>query len=94
MRPGLTAQVVIRGDEKKNVLYIPRQALFLKEGKRIAYVKNGSGFEAHEVKVQSESESRASVEGLNPGSEVALVDPTAPRKSSAAASSPGLGGTP
>jgi len=95
LRPGLTAQVVIRGDEKKNVLYIPRQALFLKEGKRIAYVKNGNGFEAHEVKIQSESESRAAIEGLNAGSEVALVDPTAPRKSgSPAALSPGLGGTP
>jgi HlyD family secretion protein len=95
LRPGLTAQVIIRGDEKKNVLYIPRQALFLKEGKRIAYVKNGSGFEAHEVKIQSEGESRAAIEGLTPGSEVALVDPTVPRKSGpSAASSPGLGGTP
>jgi HlyD family secretion protein len=95
LRPGLTAQVVIRGDEAKNVLYIPRQALFLKDGKRIVYIKNGRGFEAHEVKIQSESESRAAIEGLNVGSEVALVDPTVPRKSNpSAASAPGLGGTP
>ena len=82
LRPGLTAQIVIRGDEKKNVLYIPRQALFLKDGKRVVYVKNGNGFEPREVKIQSESESRAAIEGLNAGSEVALVDPTAPRKAS------------
>ena len=28
------------GDSKKNVLYIPRQALFMKDGKRIVYVKS------------------------------------------------------
>jgi HlyD family secretion protein len=95
LRPGLTAQVVILGDEEKNVLYIPRQALFLKEGKRIVYLKNGNGFEAREVKILSESDSRAAVEGLNAGAEVALIDPTAPRKagsSRASTASPG-GGT-
>ena len=93
LRPGLTAQVVIRGEEKKNALYIPRQALFLKDGKRVVYVKSGSGFEPREVKIQNESESRAAIEGLNAGSEVALVDPTAPRKASgASAPSTGIGG--
>lgn len=93
LRPGLTAQVVIRGEEKKNALYVPRQALFLKEGKRVVYVKGGNGFEPHEVKIQSESESRAAIEGLNAGNEVALVDPTAPRKtSSSSAPAAGIGG--
>jgi HlyD family secretion protein len=93
LRPGLTANVVIRGDEQKNVFYVPRQALFLKDGKRVVYVKNGGGFEPREVKVQSESESRAAIEGLSAGSAVALIDPTAPRKASASsAASPGIGG--
>jgi HlyD family secretion protein len=93
LRPGLTAQIVILGDKKKNVLYIPRQALFLKEGKRVVYVKNGTGFEPREVKIQSESESRAAIEGLNAGTEVALIDPTAPRKAgSPGSASPGIGG--
>src|ERR1700734_549957 len=92
LRPGLTAQVVIRGEDRKNALYIPRQALFLKDGKRVVYVKSGSGFEPHEVKVQNESESRAAIEGLNVGSEVALVDPTAPRKASSSSAPSGIGG--
>jgi HlyD family secretion protein len=93
LRPGLTAQVVIRGDEQKNVLYVPRQALFLKDGKRVVYVKNGGGFEPREVKIQSESESRAAIEGLNAGSAVALIDPTAPRKARASSeAAPGIGG--
>jgi HlyD family secretion protein len=80
LRPGLTAQIVILGDKQKNVLYIPRLALFLRDGKRIVYVKNGSGFEQREVKVRYENESRVAVEGLRADDEVALLDPTAPKK--------------
>jgi multidrug resistance efflux pump len=96
LRPGLTAQLVILGDEKKNVLYIPRQALFMNDGKRVVYVKKGTGFEPREVKVESEGESRAAIEGLNAGTEVALIDPTAARKTGASSTpAPGLsGGTP
>jgi len=93
MRPGMTAHVSISGDTQKNVLYIPRQALFLKDGKRIAYVRNGNNFDPHEVKIEAENESRAAIQGLGAGTEIALIDPTAPRKSTAATISP-AGGTP
>ncbi len=93
LRPGLTAQVTILGDEKKNVLYIPRQALFMNDGKRVVYVKKGGGFEPREVKVQSEGESRAAIEGLTVGAEVALIDPTAVRKTGTSSGpAPSLGG--
>ncbi len=96
MRPGLTAHVIINGDPKKNVLYVPRQALFLKETRRIVYVRNGSNFDPREVKIQAENESRAAIEGIAAGTEIALIDPTAPRKATAAptASAPGPGGAP
>jgi HlyD family secretion protein len=80
LRPGLTAHVVILGEQKKNVLSVPRQALFLKDGKRVAYVKSGNSFTQREVKIQCENESRAAIENLQAGTEVALVDPTTPRK--------------
>ena len=80
MRPGLTARIFINGDPRKNVIYVPRQALFLKENKRIVYVRNGSNFEPREVKIQAENESRAAIEGIGAGTEIALIDPTAPRK--------------
>jgi len=93
LRPGLTVQIAILGDERKNILYLPRQALFLKDGKRVVYVKSGNGFEQRDVTIQSESESRAAVEGLTAGAEIALVDPTAPRRSGiSGGSSPGIGG--
>jgi biotin carboxyl carrier protein len=95
MRPGLTAHVFIRSDPKKNVLYVPRQALFLKENKRIVYARDGSNFDPREVKIQAENESRAAIEGISAGTEIALIDPTAPRKTTAPAlSAPGTGGAP
>jgi hypothetical protein len=95
MRPGLTAHLFINSDPRKNVLYVPRQALFLKDNKRMVYVRDGSNFNPLEVKIQAENESRAAIEGagINAGTEIALVDPTAPRKaSSSSASSPAGGG--
>jgi hypothetical protein len=80
LRPGLTANIVIFGEKKKNVFYVPRQAIFLKDGKHVVYVKNGKGFEQRDIKVPYENESRAVVEGLQADIQVALLDPTAPRQ--------------
>jgi len=94
LRSGFTAQIDFLGGSKKNVLYLPRQALFLKDGKRIVYIKKGNGYEQREVKIQSENESRAAVDGLEEGSHVALVDPTAPRKTTGGSAASGMEGTP
>lgn len=83
LRPGLTAQIVVLSDKKNNVFYVPRQALFMKDGKRIVYVKSGTGFEQREVKIQCENESRAAIEGLTVDDRVALLDPTVPRRAGA-----------
>ena len=34
-----------------------------------------------EVKIQAENESRAAIEGIGAGTEIALIDPTAPQES-------------
>jgi hypothetical protein len=95
MRPGLTAHIFVNGDPRKNVLYAPRQALFLKENKRVVYVRHGNSFDAREVQIQAENESRSAIEGISAGTEIALVDPTAPKKTTSAASAlGGAGGTP
>src|SRR5215472_2199006 len=78
--PGLTAQVVILAGKKPNALYIPRQALFLKDSKQTVFLKKGGGFAQQAVKVDFANESRAAIEGLRVGDEVALIDPTATRK--------------
>lgn len=75
LRPGLSAGVVISGQQLKGVLYVSRQALFEKEGKPVVYARAGNGFEARPVKVRFRSESRAVIDGVAEGTEVALVDP-------------------
>jgi hypothetical protein len=82
LRVGLTAALTILGDTKKRVLCIPRQAVFPRDGKHIAYVRNGRSFEAREITIVAETESRAAVEGLKAGTDVALLDPTISRKPS------------
>ena len=92
LRPGLTIQAVIHGEPQKQVLYLPRQAVILKESKRVVYVKNGSAFEPRELKILAETESRAAVEGIAAGTEVAMIDPTAARKTSTTAPEAPSGG--
>src|SRR5579863_8123342 len=93
MRPGLTGQVLVNGEQKKNVQWIPRQGLFLRENKRVVYVRTGSNFDPREVKIVTENESRAAIEGISVGTEIALIDPTAPRKAASSTSSgPSLSG--
>jgi len=92
LRPGLTAQVVILGEKKPNTLYIPRQALFQKEGAQTVFLKNGESFKQLPVNVTAENESRAAITGLKEGDAVALVDPTAPRKAATSAATAAVGG--
>lgn len=92
LRPGLTAQVVVLGEKKANILYIPRQALFQKEGAQTIFLKKGASFRQLPVKVQAENESRAAIEGLKEGDVVALVDPTVPRKGLPSGTAATIGG--
>lgn len=77
LRPGLLSDVEIIIEKIPNAVYIPTEAVFEKEGKLVAYVKNGSGFEERAFKPLKRSESTMVVaSGLQPGETVALADPT------------------
>jgi len=78
LRPGLLADVEIIVDKVPNAIHIPKQAVFEKEGKLIAYVKKGDQFEERTIKPLKESESMMIVaDGLKPGEMVALSNPFA-----------------
>ena len=94
LRPGLTAGVVFHGSQITSVLYIPRQALFMKEGKRVVYVRKGGSYQQHPVKMKNESESRVAIDGLEEGAEVALLDPTIPHKQTGPGTAAGGEGAP
>jgi hypothetical protein len=89
LRPGLTAEILYQGADQKGLLYIPSQALFMKDGKRVVYVRKGGSYQQREVSIKGKGESRAAIDGLDEGSEVALLDPTVPHKQSGAGSAAG-----
>lgn len=94
LRPGLTGVVAISAGEMKDVLYLPPQAIFAKNGDPVAYVRKGSEFVPQRIKIERRSETRVAVEGLAEGTEVALVNPEqeASKSSAATPASPPLGG--
>jgi HlyD family secretion protein len=88
MKGGASARVTIQGKEIPDALTVPRQAIFQKAGKTHVFVKVGDRFEQRDAKVVQRTESRAAIEGLAEGTEVALVDPNATRPTTQTGSSP------
>ena len=78
LRPGLLADVEIIIDKIPNAVHIPTQAVFEKDGKLVAFVKNGNRFEERFFTPLKRSESTMVIaKGLQAGELVALSDPTA-----------------
>ena len=75
LRPGTSAEILVRGNQLKDQLYLPSQCLFEKDGKQIIYVKHGSSFEATPAKIKFRTENRVALENISEGTEVALVNP-------------------
>jgi hypothetical protein len=78
VRPGITAQIAIGGATLNDALYVPRQAIFEAGGRTVVYVRTVNGFDAREIKVRARTESVAIIENIEPGLEIALVDPRSP----------------
>jgi multidrug efflux pump subunit AcrA (membrane-fusion protein) len=88
MRGGASARVTIEGKDIADALTVPRQAVFLKNGKTHVFMKVGDRFEQKEVKVVHRTESRAALEGLPEGTEIAMIDPTLATATSGASTAP------
>jgi HlyD family secretion protein len=75
LKPGTTAQIVIRGKNMESALSLPRQAIFQKDGRPVVYVKDADDWRALNIQIKYLTESRAVLEGIEEGMEVALVNP-------------------
>ena len=76
----MTVQITVIIDRIPNSISIPTQASFVKTGRTVAYVWNGSRFEERTIQIERRSRDRALVStGLRPGDRVALKDPTVAR---------------
>jgi multidrug efflux pump subunit AcrA (membrane-fusion protein) len=77
LRPGLLADVEIQVEKLSNVIHIPAQAIFQKDGKYTVFVRKNGKFEPREVQLVKQSESAMVLSGgVQPGEIVALADPT------------------
>jgi len=79
LRPGLLADVEIEVEKIPNVLHVPAQSVFNKNGHYTVFVqaKNGK-FEPREVQLVKQSESMMVLAGgVQPGEIIAMADPTA-----------------
>ena len=79
LRPGLLADVEIVVEKIPDVIHVPAQAIFQRNGRPTVFVmqKNGK-FERREVQVMKQSESlMVLASGVKPGEVVALADPSA-----------------
>ncbi|HLK61849.1 MAG TPA: HlyD family efflux transporter periplasmic adaptor subunit [Bryobacteraceae bacterium] len=78
LRPGLLADVEIVVEKIPDVLHVPTQAVFTRNGKPVVFVQQSNGrFEPRDVQLQKQSESlMVLASGVKPGEVIALADPT------------------
>ncbi|HEY8054757.1 MAG TPA: HlyD family efflux transporter periplasmic adaptor subunit [Terriglobales bacterium] len=77
LRPGMDARATIVLSELRNVLWVPAEALFQRDGKPVVFVLRGGRFSPQPVKVLRQGPTRIAIAGVAAGASVALTDPTA-----------------
>jgi len=87
LRPGMTARVAVQGPTLKNVIHLPRQVLFERDGKPVVYVREGKSFTARPVQVASLTETRVVLRDFPNDVDVALLNPEAATSSGAGGAS-------
>ena len=75
LRPGMSVSIVITAEELDNVLWVPSQALFERDGRPFVYLNTPAGFTPRDVTLVKRSESQAVLTGVNEGDLVALSNP-------------------
>jgi multidrug resistance efflux pump len=75
LRPGMTVDVVIHVETLEDVVWVPSQAIFDREGRWFVYRREPEGFITHEVTLVRRTESQAVVMGIDEGAVIALARP-------------------
>lgn len=76
LRPGMSVNIVITAETLADVLWVPSQALFQRDGRPYVYLKTATGFAPRDVTLVKRSESQAVLTGVNAGDTVALSNPS------------------
>jgi HlyD family secretion protein len=89
---GRTARIRIEGTPLKNVLSVPRQAVFDRDGAPTVFLQQNGRYVPTKVKVVARTQSRVVVDGLPEGAHVALRDPAVAEADAAGAPPPAATG--
>jgi hypothetical protein len=77
IRPGMSAKCEVILNRMQETLYIPIEAVFNKEGLRVAYVVDGEKFYERQLELEERNEYFVQIlDGVEAGETVALEDPT------------------
>jgi len=97
LRPGLLSDVEIQVEKLPDVIHVPAQAVFQKNGQYLVYVRKNGKFEARPIQLVKQSESMMVISsGVQAGEIVAMADPSPDKnsKKNAEKKSQGGGGNP
>jgi HlyD family secretion protein len=83
LRPGMSSNLVITAEKLDNMLWVPSQALFERDGKSFVYLKTATGFTPRDVTLVKRTESQVVLTGVNEGDTVALSNPSERNKPAA-----------
>jgi hypothetical protein len=84
LRPGLSVDVVVNVETLADVVWVPSQAVFEREGRWFVYRQAPEGYVTHPVTIVRRTESQAVVKGVDEGATIALADPSRRTKNSGA----------
>jgi len=80
LRPGMTSKLLITAEKLDDVLWVPSQALFERDGRSFVYLDTPKGFTPHDVALVKRSESQVVLTGVKQGDLVALSNPSEQNK--------------
>ena len=74
--PGMTVSCAIIIEKLEDVIYIPLESLYKKNGRNIVYTARGRRFKARDVVIGAENNNYVVIQkGLKKGEKIALTDP-------------------
>jgi multidrug efflux pump subunit AcrA (membrane-fusion protein) len=95
LRPGLLADVEIQVEKLPDVIHVPAQAVFQKNGQYIVYVRKNGKFEPRPIQLVKQSESMMVISsGVEAGEIVAMADPTPDKNAKKSGEKKSQGGNP
>jgi HlyD family secretion protein len=80
LRPGMSSKLIITAEKLEEVLWVPSQALFERDGRSYVYLSTPQGFTPHDVTLVKRSESQVVLAGVREGDVVALSNPSEQEK--------------